>query len=105
MSGSRSDLSNSSKHGFRDEKRPKWVQIFFGVFTFISHAETTPETPHRYQIVSIFSEEIEFPWVVVDRTRIELDFPTMLSAKSRAWNPLPKCSLAYGTILINCVRP
>ena len=36
--GSRIILSNSPSHDYRDEKRPKWVQIFFGVFTCSSHA-------------------------------------------------------------------
>ena len=67
---SRIILSNSPRHDYRDEKRPKWILCFFGLFSFTSHTKNALETPARYHIVSILSEEIEFPIVVVDRTRI-----------------------------------
>ena len=67
---SRIILSNSPRHEYRDEKRPKWILCFFGLFSVTSHTKNALETPVRYHILSILSEEIEFPIVVVDRTRI-----------------------------------
>ena len=67
---SRIILSNSPRHDYRDEKRPKRVLAFFGILSFTSHTKKALETPVGYRIVSILSEEKEFPIVVVDRTRI-----------------------------------